>query len=480
MKHIIWLGLLFSFLIGCKGEVTKDLSNKSSKRPNIILVMADDLGWGDVGFNGNKTIKTPNMDQMAAQGVVFDRFYTASPVCSPTRASFITGRNPLRMNIPNANSGHMKLEEITLSEILSTQGYVSGHFGKWHLGTFSKSIPDANRGGKEQFIDDYTIPTDHGYDQFFATESKVPTYDPMVKPKIFEEGESLRYGWKKIAGKPNQPYGTAYWAGSQQPVEDKLEGDDSQIIMDRVLPFVKEATAKKRPFFTTVWFHAPHLPVVADSLSRSKYQEFGIEEQLYYGTISAMDKQMGQLWQLLKDLEIEENTMILFCSDNGPENKTPGSAGPYRGRKRSLYEGGIRVPAFMLWKGEFKTGRISAAMTTSDILPTVLDAIDVKYPDKRPLDGISTLPFIQDTLKKREHPYGFIYKNAHSWVSGNYKLISNNKGGTYELYDIVKDVSEENNLYETNPNQAAAMQQQLSKWLSSVEDSKNGKDYSLK
>ena len=169
--------------------------SQAQEKPNIILIMTDDQGWFDTGFNGNKRLQTPNLDKLAKKGIILDRFYSAAPVCSPTRASVITGRNPLRIGIPTANQGHMKEEEITIAELLKEEDYVTGHFGKWHLGTLTKKELDSNRGGKEKFFKDFSIPTMHGYDEFFCTESKVPTYDPMVYPKEFQNGTSKRYGW---------------------------------------------------------------------------------------------------------------------------------------------------------------------------------------------------------------------------------------------------------------------------------------------
>ena len=187
-----FLFVILVCIIGCTSEKTPD-------RPNIILIMCDDLGWGDTGFNGSEIIKTPNLDLLASKGMVFNRFYSASPVCSPTRASCLTGRNPYRMDIPTANSGHMKNEEVTLPEILRKHKYKTGHFGKWHLGTFTSRIKDANR-GRPGVSAHFSIPDQHGFDEFFSTESKVPTYDPMKKPKIYNEkiGESPRYGWAHI------------------------------------------------------------------------------------------------------------------------------------------------------------------------------------------------------------------------------------------------------------------------------------------
>ncbi|MDD7985234.1 sulfatase-like hydrolase/transferase [Lentisphaera marina] len=160
-------------------------------KPNVILIMADDLGWGDTGFNGSKVIKTPHLDQMAAEGLQLDRFYSASSVCSPTRASVLTGRNPYRTGVPTANQGFLRPEEIALPEVLKEQGYATGHFGKWHLGTLTHTEKDSNR-GKPGNRKEFNPPKLHGYEDAFVTEAKVPTYDPMIKPKNFDKGESLK------------------------------------------------------------------------------------------------------------------------------------------------------------------------------------------------------------------------------------------------------------------------------------------------
>ena len=145
--------------------------------------MADDQGWGDVGYNGHPYLKTPNLDSMAKNGAIFTRFYSAGSVCSPTRASVMTGRHPERMRICSANCGHIQNEEITLAELVKKKGYRTGHFGKWHLGTLTKDILDANRGGRKQNEIHYAPPKNHGFDVSFVTESKVPTWDPMITPQ---------------------------------------------------------------------------------------------------------------------------------------------------------------------------------------------------------------------------------------------------------------------------------------------------------
>ena len=451
-----------------------------AQKPNIIIIMTDDQGWSDVGFNGNTTVKTPNLDQLASEGVILDRFYSAGPVCSPTRASLLTARNPVRMGISDANTGHLPTAEITLPEILKEYGYVTAHFGKWHLGTFTQTELDANRGGRPQFAKHYSIPTMHRYDEFFATESKVPTYDPMVYPDVFDKDESKRYGWKAITNKKKIPYGTAYWKGSEEKADTNIEGENAKIIMDRVLPFIEKSKEKNEPFFTTIWLHTPHLPVVADTKSRKKYANLSLQEQLYYGSISAMDKQIGRLWSQLKTMNLDENTLIWFCSDNGPEVRTPGKAGQFRGKKRDLYEGGLRVPSFITYKKHInKEERHYFPAVTSDILPTVLDVLNINYPDNRPIDGESLLPLLKNKTNERVNPIGFIYRNNEkvSWVTNRYKIISNDNGKNFEMYDLLVDKSETDNILDKNKETFSRLKGDLEQWLVSVKNSKNGADY---
>ena len=451
----------------------------STGQPNIVLIMTDDQGWFDVGFNGNNKIRTSNLDMLASNGIILDRFYSASPVCSPTRASVLTGRNPLRLNIPGANKGHLMSEEITLPELLKERGYSTGHFGKWHLGTLTRDTPDSNRGGRKDFIGDYSIPAEHGYNEFFCTESKVPTFDPMVYPAYFTEGESKRFGWTSVeANEKTEPYGTAYWKGENEKETQNLKGDDSRIIMDRVIPFIENSAKDDKPFFATIWFHTPHLPVVSDSAHRVSYKHMSLDEQIYYGTLTALDEQIGRLWSKLKELNLREETVIWFCSDNGPENKTPGSAGPFRKRKRSLYEGGVRVPAFVVWENQLPGGRrLDFPAVTSDYLPTIVDLVDLNYPDNRPIDGQSILQLLYGTGKEREKSMGFIYRDQMSWVNNRFKLISHDKGNSFELYDLIDDKGEKNNLIEEKAAIARKMRAGLFQWLSSVEKSKKGMDY---
>lgn len=443
-----------------------------TERPNVILIMADDLGWGDVGFNGNQTVQTPSLDQLAESGIVLERFYSASAVCSPTRASVLTGRNPIRVGVPTANAGHLHQEELTLAELLRDAGYATGHFGKWHLGTLTTQIRDSNR-GRPGDTTHFSIPTQHGFDEYFSTEAKVPTYDPMLKPVAFDtlNGENPRYGWAALhADQPNESYGTHYFSDPAAPATNNLSGPNSKVIMDRVLPFISRSKAKSQPFFTVIWFHTPHLPVVADSSYRSMYPGLSHAEQIYYGSISAMDTQVGRLVTHLRELEELDNTMIWFASDNGPERDTPGSAGPYRERKRSLYEGGVRVPAFVTWQhGIRENTSLSVPAVTSDYLPTLVEYLGLTYPQDRVLDGISLAPILAGDQDQRGTPIGFYFQDKQSWVDDTYKLITRDRGRTFELYNLIEDPSEEEDLSQQLPNRAQAMQLALEEWVEAIQ-----------
>lgn len=463
-------------------KAQSDATDIERLRPNIILIMCDDLGWGDVGFNGNQKVKTPNLDLLAKKGIILNRFYSAGSVCSPTRASCLTGRHPSRMGIPTANAGHLPLKEITLPELLKQKGYTTGHFGKWHLGTLTATINDANRGRPRDYRH-YSLPTEHGYDVYFATESKVPTYDPMIKPIVFDtaRGESLRYGWsalENVASEDLQTYGTYYWEGREQMTLNNIQGDDTRIIMDRAIPFIANAVGLQQSFFATIWFHTPHLPVVADEIHRNRFIDMSHREQLYYGTISAMDEQVGRLWHSLESLGIADNTWLWFCSDNGPEVRTPGSAGPFKGKKRDLFEGGVRVPAFVVWPNQLEGEKqINTPLVTSDYLPTILTQIEPTFSSKLILDGENVWSILTQETDQRQQAIGFLFKNRRSWVDNRYKLISNNNGEQFSLFDLQNDPGETNDLFPVLPDLAQEMTLSLNSWLTSVENSNAGKDY---
>jgi len=477
-------------VLGCSEEMTNAAAKGNGARPNVILCMADDLGWGDTGYNGNKYVKTPNLDVMVKEGIRFNRFYSGAPVCSPTRGSCLTGRHPYRYGIFFANVGHMRKEEFTLAEALKTLGYRTGHFGKWHLGTLTKTVKDSNRGGTKKGANEYSPPWENGFDECFSTEAKVPTWDPMLKPAGWKD----KRWWNVIKeGQPAEKFGTHYWTGPGQMVpEDKLRGNDSKLIMDRAINFIERAVKEEhKPFFAVIWFHTPHWPVVAGEKYKKMYEGKGLNEfeQNYFGAITAMDEQIGRLRSKLRELGVEDDTMLWFCSDNGPEGMPimrgsthygAGSAGPLRGRKRSLYEGGIRVPGLLVWPRRVKEHRVvDVPCSTSDYLPTVLDAVGFKQKEElvEPIDGMSLLGVIDGKQKQRGQPIGFESKGQAALIEDRYKLYSPNKGKKWELYDITVDIGEKNDIADEKPDVVKRMAGILEKWRQSCKKSLRGEDY---
>ncbi len=470
--------LFLAFLFSCFPALA---SAASAGPPNVILVMCDDLGWGDVGYNGHKHLKTPHLDAMAANGLRFDRFYAGAPVCSPTRGSALTGRHPYRYGIPFANTGKMKPQELTLAEALKQRGYTTGHFGKWHLGTLTTKIKDANR-GKPGETKHFSPPWVNGFDVCFSTESKVPTWDPMLRPK----GNNSRTWWDAVPGDADPDtvathYGTHYWSNGKL-VTDNLRGANSRVIMDRAIPFIEGAVRDKKPFFAVVWFHTPHLPVVAGPKYAAMYAKHDKHTQHYYGCITAMDEQVGRLRAKLRELGVADNTMLWFCSDNGPEgnDKAPGRTGGLRGRKRSLFEGGVRVPGLLEWPAMVKTARTTRVpAVTSDYMPTVLDAIGLKPKQVvSPIDGISLLPLIKGDMKERPARIGFESRGTATLVGNRYKLVlPSGRNAKPMLFDLIADRGEENDIAGKEPKVVAALMKELSAWRASCKASAAEEDY---
>ncbi len=466
---------------GCGGLFGHGGSGESRHRPNIILLMADDLGYGDVGFNGNRIIKTPNLDEMAQDSVRFTRFYAGCPVCSPTRATCLTGRHHFRYGIFSASIGYLPAEEITIARICRSMGYATGFFGKWHLAPLSRTGPTLpeyyeNRDRK------YAPPWERDYDDAFATTCNVPTYNP---------GDTA--GYKQVFSLP-------FWHNGKI-VTDNLKGPASRVVMDRAIAFIRKAVSREQPFFATIWFHEPHEPVVAGPEYRKMYTQYDLGQQHYFGCITAMDEQIGRLRNELRRLGVAGDTMVWFCSDNGPEGMTEkgepswckysrGVTGGLRGRKRSLFEGGIRVPALLEWPGYAEPGRIvNTPCSTLDYLPTIRELLGYKMPDDRPIDGVSLLPLIEGRTTDRSKPIPFWFvkpskKAMHgsptiALIDNNFKLLTNLSPDGREdmLFDLEKDPGETNNVIDAFPGKAAAMRAYLREWTASCRKSHSGADY---
>lgn len=451
------------------GAVTSPFLQGADHKPNVIIIMADDMGYGDTGFTGNATIKTPCLDSLAKDGVRLERFYSAAPVSSPTRASVLTGRHPSRMGVFDANVGILRPEETTVAEILKGNGYSTGFFGKWHLGTLTHTEKDANRGMPGN-VKEFNPPAEHGFETVFATESKVPTWDPMKKPTEASSGKC----WKYLEeGEEWVRYGTSYFDENGNKVLENLDGDDSRVIMDRAIGFIEENINEDKPFLSVIWMHTPHLPCVAGPEFRELYD--GTElEKAYAGAITAMDMQVGRLAGFLAQKGVSENTVIFFCSDNGPENGTPGNAGIFKGRKRSLNEGGIRVPSFAFWPGHIKPGSCDIPCSTSDYLPTVCSITGSRTPDMT-IDGKSMAPMLLGNGKQTSKPIGFVYHRRHAVIDGRYKLLFD-KGKT-TLYDISSDPGETADLSGQKKRVVKKLSRMYDAFISSCHKSFNGEEY---
>ena len=408
-------------------------------RPNVILMMADDMGWGDISYtvrlgedadgndinyNGTPHWDTPNLASMASSGLMFSRMYSQSVVCSPTRASVLTGRAPQRQSIPFANQGKMQNREITVAEYAASLGYRTGLFGKWHLGSMTRDVNDSNRGGPGSF-GIYSTPHGSGFEAYYATESRVSTYNPGIS------------GFTAL---------TRYWTGpgvSIPSTAQEIRGDDSAIIARETNEFIAEAVNNGDPFLVVVWFHTPHKPV---------NDPFGNRDNIaaYTFAMEDLDTAVGQIRSQVQALGVADNTILAFTSDNGPEDGQTYNPAGLRNNKRELHEGGVRVPGIIEWNNTIAAGTTHTPMVTSDYLPTLLDIWGVDPVDDRPLDGTSmTNTIFNDRQAVRNKTILSMSTNGHRsavGIEGRYKLISTNNGGNWELYDILRDYGEQNEL----------------------------------
>jgi arylsulfatase A-like enzyme len=341
----------------------------ASEPPNVILIFADDLGYGDLGSYGHPTIRTPRLDRMAAEGVKLTSFYVAAPVCTPSRAALMTGRFPIRFglagNLGPDSDGGLPAEERTLAEALKARGYRTAAFGKWHLG----SVPGY-------------FPTDQGFDTFFG----LPYSNDMIPPWVRTERPLHLY-------RDTRPT-------DEQPVEQSTL---TRRYTEEAVRFIK--ASKGEPFFVYLPHSMPHLPVSAS-------REFaGTSRGGRYGdVIEELDGSVGRLLDVLREEGLEEQTLVIFTSDNGPWRNMPprmyetepverwdaGTTGPLRGAKGTTYEGGPRVPAIVRWPGHIAAGQVTSEIaTTMDLHATILELAGIAAPE-RPLDGRNIWPLLAE------------------------------------------------------------------------------------
>ena len=470
--------------------------------PNIILLMGDDHGWDETGYNGHPPLKTPVLDEMASTGLRLDRFYAAAPVCSPTRASVITGRHPNRCGTftPNWST---RPEEIGIAKILSDAGYLCGHFGKWHLGPVKAGSP--------------TNPGAMGFHEWLSHDN------------FFEMDPQL----SRNGGPPEQ-----------------FRGEGSEILIAETSRFIAKARRQGKPFFAVVWYGSPHEPysglekdlALYDDLPERYQQEtirltsmetgLPTERSLRdvlrerYAEITAMDRSIGQLRSDLADQGVRENTLLWYCGDNGSPREGSVTS-PLRGRKGNLYEGGVRVPGIIEWPARITSPQASSVNTvTSDILPTLCALAGQSIPD-RPIDGLNLEPLLDGRMTERSEPICFWqyradrdaegepyidpelqkgttplvklmrgvatrnFRNSHhpeitaedfggarAILDNRYKLVLDAREGTgKELFDLRDDPAEEHNLIGSESETAMRLERQLRVWQEAVLKSLTGADY---
>lgn len=469
------LGLWIALSIGAAAA--------EARRPNIVLMMADDQGWGETAYYGHPYLKTPVLDEMAQGALRLDRFYAASPVCSPTRASVLTGRHANRSGafVPNYST---RPEEITIAQILQQAGYRTGHFGKWHVGPVKKESPlNPHQMGFDEYL---------SHDNFFE-----------IDPPLSRNGEA----------------------------PEIHKGESSEVIVAEAAKFVKKVQGEGKPFFVVIWFGSPHSPYRGTPADLELYKNVAGEElRNRFAEITAMDRAIGQFRTTLRELKVADDTLVWFNSDNGmtiegiPESQRKDQFnGGWRGHKNDVYEGGFRVPAIIEWPAVIKRPHISnVPCVTSDIFPTLLDILQLKSPDPtRPIDGISLRTLIVDaTMKQRPSPIGFWkyppggerdnerwiseelsrgttpttrnpaidflnfkhpvaatkdFVGEAAWTDNRYKLIVTGK--KTELYDLLADSKETTNIAAQNPDRVKTMMEALHVWQASVERSLSGADY---
>ncbi|HUU89769.1 MAG TPA: sulfatase-like hydrolase/transferase [Phycisphaerae bacterium] len=359
------------------------------EKPNIILCMTDDQGWGDTSYNGHPELKTPNLDAMAASGIRFDRFYAAHPLCSPTRASCLTGRSPVRYRC--MSWGHdLPLREVTIAEAVRTAGYATGHFGKWHLGGIPHADGGTGRGLPESFCPRPRHPGNQGFEEWFSA------------------GNWYDIGHEYI-----------YHNGKQVPPR---EGDTADVITDVALEWIGRQAKEKKPFLAAIWFPSPHGPHKATPEDAAPYARYGEKKANYYGELAAVDRKMGRLRKALWQMKIADDTVLWFCSDNG--GAFPLSTGGLPGGKKWLTEGGTRVPGILEWPARARKPFVtSVPACTMDFYPTVLDLLGIKMPDQvEPIDGISLLPLIDGKMDRRPKPIPLVSGQQVRLIDNEYTL----------------------------------------------------------
>jgi len=406
-------------------------------KPNVVVFLVDDMGWGDSATYGHKLIQTPNLDKLASQGVKFTQCYSACGVCSPSRSAILTGRTPYRNGVYRHLSGlheaHLRSSEITYPKLLKSIGYETCHVGKWHL----NSKPQFN-------TSEYPQPGDHGYDYWMATHNN-------AEPSHKNPNNFVRNG---------EPVG-------------ELTGFSAPLVAAEATRWLGGVRDKSKPFALSVWIHEPHSPIATDPQFSDLYD--GHDNSKYMGNITQLDHALGQVMLALDEEGVSDNTLLIFTSDNGPVAKFGGTTGGLRGGKRSDHEGGIRVPGIARWPGRIKPGTVSdVPVIGTDIFATVLDITGIPLPRDRTIDGVSMLPAFAGKPVERKIPLFWRTRvsppgDRVALRIGDWKLVGDETLTKFQLYEIQKDWKEENDLAASMPEKTDAMKKQLFKVWKEIE-----------
>jgi arylsulfatase A len=419
-------------------------------KPNVVIFLADDLGYGDLGCFGHPRIKTPNLDAFAKEGVRLTHCYAASAVCSPSRSAILTGRTPHRNGvftwIQEGSELHLRTSEMTIPKSLKEAGYATCHVGKWHLnGKFNDpSQPQ---------------PNDHGYDHWMATQNN-------AAPSHKDPSNFVRNG---------KPVG-------------KLEGFSAPLVVNEAVDWLKTKRDKTKPFFLAVWTHEPHLPIETDPEFQKPYADLEEDLRQHHGNVTQLDNAFGRLIKALDEQKLTDTTFVFFTSDNGPEGdglktRARGSTGGLRGRKRAMYEGGIRVPGLARWPGHIKPGTtVDVPVIGTDLSPTVLGICGAKQLTDRVIDGVDVMPLLTGKVAAVERKVPLYWRlnmapnNLHMALrDGDWKVIASQDFTKVELYDLKSDPKETTDLSARETEKLASMTKRLKELNGEIE--KEGPDW---
>jgi arylsulfatase A-like enzyme len=414
--------------------------------------MTDDQGYADVGFNGCEDIPTPNIDAIAKNGVKFTRGYVTYPVCGPSRAGFLTGRYQGRFGFsdnpsinPNDPSAGLPVEEETIAEVLKKSNYNNAVIGKWHMGTHPRFHP-----------------LERGFDYFFGFLSGGHNYFPE-KLNINDLSEVKRkWQWYATKIKENK---------TVVEIEDYLTDELSQ----SAVKYIEKQVSNDQHFMLYLAYNAPHTPLQATPKYLSRFDHIkDPKRKTYAAMVSAVDDGVGQILKTLKKSGIEENTIVVFLSDNGGAKNNGSDNRPLRGRKSDLFEGGIRVPFAMQWKGTIPAGMTYEKNVSSlDIMATIVAQNKISIDKKRTLDGVNLIPFLNGENDSEPHDYLFWRKikyNAMAVMTGDQKLVKNKRNDFKEMFNLSSDLSETYNLIEKNNTQSKSMQLEWDLWNAELID----------